>query len=258
MRDVNFTHNGGLPFSQNVAAFMQGTYGLQFGALAGLIGDKAIVSGVELISGNVTAGWITYGGMLIPFEAGLATANVDIITSTSDLMYEDGQTKQVYTTRVARCVNVGGFPFSDLKRLSTYKALMDMVTPKGIISMWSGTVPPAGWALCDGGGSPARPDLRGRFIVGYDPTDIDYNEIGVGADLGRKMVTLTALEMPSHTHGINEAKRSSGSSGAARVSDIGHAPGDASNTLRQTQATGGGMPHENRPPYYTLAYIIKL
>ena len=25
-----------------------------------------------------------------------------------------------------------------------------------------------------------------------------------------------------------------------------------------TQVTGGGSPHENRPPYYVLAYIIKL
>lgn len=237
---------------------MQGTYGLQFGALAALLGDKVILSGVEPISGNVTAGWITYGGMIIPFEAGLIAANVDITTSTSDLMYEDGQTKQVYTTRVARCVSVGGFPFSDLKRLSTYKTLMDMLTPIGLISMWSGTVPPAGWALCDGGGSPARPDLRGRFIVGYDPTDGDYDEIGVGDDLGRKMITLTALEMPSHSHTINEAKRNTGSSGASRVSDIGISPGDATNTARTTNATGGGNAHENRPPYYTLAYIIKL
>ena len=26
----------------------------------------------------------------------------------------------------------------------------------------------------------------------------------------------------------------------------------------QTNLTGGDQPHENRPPYYVLAYIIKL
>lgn len=256
MREINYTHNGGIPFSQNVAAFMQGTYGLQFGALAALLGDKVIITGVELISGNVTAGWITHGGRMIPFEAGLATANVDIITSTSDLLYEDGQTKQVYTTRVARCVNVGGFPFSELKRLSTIKTLMDMVVPVGMISMWAGTVAPPGWALCDGGGSPARPDLRSRFVVGYDPGDADYDAIGDTG--GSKMHTLSALELPAHSHNINEAKRSTGSSGASRVSDIGISPVDATNTMRSTANTGGGQAHENRPPYYTLAYIIKL
>jgi microcystin-dependent protein len=261
MREINYTHNGGLPFSQNVAAFMQGTYGLQFGALAALLGDKVIITGVELISGNVTAGWITHGGRMIPFEAGLATANVDIIASTSDLLYEDGQTKQVYTTRVARCVNVGGFPFSELKRLSTIKTLMDMVVPVGMISMWAGTLAPPGWALCDGGGSPARPDLRSRFVVGYDPGDADYDAIGVGADLGRKQVELEVLNLPNHSHTINEASRNRGSGGLKAVSDIGISPGDATNTTRTTNETGGGItgqPHENRPPYYTLAYIIKL
>lgn len=259
MREINYTHNGGLPFSQNVAAFMQGTYNLQFGALAALLGDKVILSGVELISGNVTAGWITFEGRMIPFEAGLATANVDIITSTSDLLYEDGQTKQVYTTRVARCVSVGGFPFTELKRLSTYKSLMDMVVPAGVINMWAGTVPPAGWALCDGGGSPARPDLRGRFIVGYDATDADYNAIGVGADLGRKQIALTALQMAPHAHSMNGSRTKRGEGSAPNDAVV--APGGASfggSFSLNTGSQGNGDPHENRPPYYTLAYIIKL
>ena len=40
--------------------------------------------------------------------------------------------------------------------------------PSGVIVMWSGAVVniPTGWSLCDGGGDPARPDLRGRFVVG--------------------------------------------------------------------------------------------
>jgi microcystin-dependent protein len=25
-----------------------------------------------------------------------------------------------------------------------------------------------------------------------------------------------------------------------------------------TQVTGGGSPHENRPPYYVLAYVMKI
>jgi hypothetical protein len=43
---------------------------------------------------------------------------------------------------------------------------------KGMIMMWSGSIAEigvgalAGWALCDGGGTPPRPDLRDRFIIG--------------------------------------------------------------------------------------------
>ncbi len=251
MKSINFTHTGGMPFSQDVAGFMQAGYSEPLGALAGLIGEKTILQGVVVSGGNVSAGWITWNGMIIPFEAGLATDRVDIIVTTSNLMYEDGQEKQVFTIRVARCVNVGGFPFSDLRRLSTYRNLMDMVVPQGMISMWSGTVPPAGWALCDGGGSPARPDLRGRFIVGYDPGDADYDAIGKAG--GSKRHTLTALEMPSHTHGFAafNPENSVGGSGDGNHWKIGAGP-------TPIQPTGGNQPHENRPPYYTLAYIIKL
>ena len=38
--------------------------------------------------------------------------------------------------------------------------------PKGLISMWSGSIDsiPVGWQLCDG--SNGTPDLRNRFIMG--------------------------------------------------------------------------------------------
>lgn len=249
-----------MPFSQNVAAYMQGTYALQFGALAGLLGNRVILSGVEVSGGNVSAGWITENGMLIPFEAGLAGDRVEIITSTADLLYEDGQTKQVFTTRVARCANAGGFAFSELRRLSSYRSLMDMVVPAGVVLMWSGAVNaiPAGWALCDGGGSPARPDLRGRFIVGFDPSDVDYNAIGkVG---GAKRVTLTALEMPSHTHAFDahDPNNSVGGSGDGDHWKIGPPPLGSGQPGTPIGSTGGDQPHENRPPYYVLAFIIKL
>jgi len=38
--------------------------------------------------------------------------------------------------------------------------------PTGMITMWKGVTPPNGWALCDG--TNGTPDLRGRFIMGYD------------------------------------------------------------------------------------------
>ncbi len=57
-------------------------------------------------------------------------------------------------------LNVVGFPTNAL-------------VPKGAIIMWSGTNVPSGWALCDG--LSGMPDLRGRFVVGYDSRDVDYN-----------------------------------------------------------------------------------
>lgn len=54
--------------------------------------------------------------------------------------------------------------------------------PTGLIAMFSGTTPPDGWAFCDG--MSGRPNLLGRFVVGYDPSNQDYNTIG---NMGEKL-----------------------------------------------------------------------
>jgi len=70
--------------------------------------------------------------------------------------------------------------------------------PRGTIIMWSGSVAqiPSGWALCDG--KNGTPDLRGRFIVGYDAADSDY--AAIGSTGGEKKHTLTKEELPPHGH----------------------------------------------------------
>ncbi len=50
--------------------------------------------------------------------------------------------------------------------------------PRGVIVAWSGKTNniPAGWGLCDGGNG--RPDLRGRFIVGWDSHQTEAGTTG--------------------------------------------------------------------------------
>jgi microcystin-dependent protein len=145
--------------------------------------------------------------------------------------------------------------------------------------MWNGTTVPNGWALCNGNNS--TPDLRGKFIVGYNSSDADYNQIGDNG--GAKTVTLTTAQMPSHLHddgnlliskdGDHNHKitinSGSGVGSAHRVASVDASNGAATfhsdykgehdHTISgNTGSTGSGNAHENRPPYYTLAYIIKL
>lgn len=149
--------------------------------------------------------------------------------------------------------------------------------PKGVIVMWSGTLAtiPAGWALCDGNNG--TPNLKDRFVVGAGNEYQPNSPPG-----GEKTHVLTINEMPTHTHiqdnHVHDRNTlSTGQSG--RYNKVGapdqitspstnlhfidelQVPGTGQYTYPTTatnQYTGGGAAHNNMPPYYALAYIMKL
>jgi len=141
------------------------------------------------------------------------------------------------------------------------------------------------------------PDLRGRFVVGYCPSastvttdpkytastnnavSIAYN--GIGKPEGEASHQLTVLEMPSHAHSgstdpnthfhilpafrrgvfLSEDPNSADSGGAHRGvhGDEGAQRNTGDNTHSHAiSSEGGNLAHENRPPYYVLAYIIRI
>lgn len=117
-----------------------------------------------------------------------------------------------------------------------------------------GTVGDKNWRICDGGDG--TPDLRNRFIMGCNTTTDIGKKGGSNTMTGTTgPCTLTIAQMPSHTH--NFCKGTYGGYAEAR--------GDCSSS-QTTSATGGSTSHthplssavDNRPAYYTLAYIIKV
>lgn len=118
---------------------------------------------------------------------------------------------------------------------------------KGIIVMWSGQVAqiPTGWALCNG--QNGTPDLRDRFIVGAG------NSYAVASTGGAATVALTVEQMPAHSHRYSHIVTS--------IDGGGNFPANNNDSpLRDfdTTTVGGNQAHENRPPYYALAFIMKL
>lgn len=135
--------------------------------------------------------------------------------------------------------------------------------PIGGIIMWSGSIAtiPTGWALCNG--SNGTPDLRSRFIVGATSdasTGVTFNaDTGVvsgayapGNTGGSVAHQLTIPEMPAHTHTYNQnTNANTDHSGSDTVSN------NPSFSSQPTGSTGGNDFHENRPPYYALAFIMR-
>lgn len=161
--------------------------------------------------------------------------------------------------------------------------------PLGVVKMWAGTNTPDGYALCDGSalskesypelyktigdvfntaidkdgnswsipgeGLFRLPDLRGRFIVGQSAADNDYSNIGKTG--GEKKHALVIAEMPSHSHGIDGEETDKTGYGTSHNPSTWIA--DCNEVAPyNTEATGGNKAHENRPPYYVLAYIMRI
>lgn len=166
-------------------------------------------------------------------------------------------------------------PRCSLKVAKTSVDLRPSVPP-GSILPWRGNLAdmPEGFALCDG--SNGTPDLRDRFIVGAG-TEYNLNDTG-----GEKEVLLEAEQTASHYHyfGWNSSNNtgyflSYGNSKSPQFPPLpplvhaqkwnGSNGGNWSTTrsgenLATSLAVGvdATKPHENRPPYYALYYIMKL
>ena len=154
----------------------------------------------------------------------------------------------------------------------------------GTIIMWSGSLLnlPAEWVLCDGNNG--TPNLKDKFIMGAG------GSYAVGNTGGANEVTLTEAQLPVHDHSgntssdgqhrhyvaRNQEKNGGGTSLAFKQTtnngwhdydlyrhssnaNRGNSSysGGHSHTL-SVNDTGGGQAHENKPPYYSLAYIMRI
>lgn len=127
--------------------------------------------------------------------------------------------------------------------------------PIGGIIMWSGQIAniPAGWALCNGSNS--TPNLTDRFIYGAG------GKLTPNVTNGSMTKVLKPENLPPHVHSYTD-------SGFVQVSadwSSGGSWSDGDGTGRATSSgssTGNGpgtsTPVDIMPPYYTLAFIMRI
>ena len=191
--------------------------------------------------------------------------------------------------RLIKSVLKNTFPNLD-QPVNATPAQINQPIPSGLISLWSGSVAtiPTGWVLCNG--SNGTPDLRNRFVVGAG--DI-YSVGGTG---GSTTQTLTTGNIPAHTHTVSGVSGAAGGH-SHTINDPGHAHtltlynsgygatgsgtvaatigtystaaattgisinavGDHTHSFSGTTSSiGSGTAFSILPPYYALAYIMKL
>lgn len=175
-------------------------------------------------------------------------------------------------------------PRSSLKLMRYSVSTEASSVPQGSIIPWYGdkTNIPDGFALCDG--TKGTPDLRDRFLVGAGST------YSLGAKGGEAMHKLLGAELPSqsvdlkgwipigfclrhysehlkwtknlgdttsnglsrYTTETENFRINSDSAGGTSYTYVYYSP------ISSVFSLGNDQPHENRPPYYALYYIMKL
>ena len=176
------------------------------------------------------------------------------------------------------------------RQLATCEFVTQNAMVSGMILMWAGAIGavPGGWTLCDG--TDGTPDLRERFIMGAsssvregtkggykDGQIINHTHGGNTNTTGNHKHTGSTTSAGSHSHsqlptsGViygSGAQQGSGTSGSKAETGIAGAhthgmalnnAGNHAHSITTGNPSGGvSKTGRNLPPYYALAFIMKV
>lgn len=244
---------------------------------SGNIGVTEGVTVANIVNGRATT--VFFAG----HAANLFMANVDSTTSIAGNLTVAGNTSITgniiggnisLTGNAAAPTAANG---TNTTQIATTAFVDNTVTnrvPTGVITLWFGSLVsiPAGWALCNGANG--TPDLRDKFVVGAGST---YAVSATGGSANAIVVshTHTATSVvtdPGHNHADSTFNRLLQVTNTQTATTVDNSTGEPnltssgniqSNTTGITVATtvnstGTSGTNANLPPYYALAYIMKL
>jgi len=152
-------------------------------------------------------------------------------------------------------------------------------TPIGTTMQWLTDTPPTAFLICNGAaisrttyaelfaiigttygvgdGSTTfnLPNMKGKVVVGKDAAQTEFDALGETG--GAKTVTLDGTMIPSHTHTMTLDRLSGNSAGVPRAASWGNDDYSNGNASATSNATGGGLAHNNLQPYIVVNFIVK-
>lgn len=303
MNSINFYSGDKFPMYRETLAKIQEIIN-SVASLALLGGERYILSGCQIKNEIASAGVVILNGEILPFAGGSIQPRVTIIENRKSVEALGVTYPEVYIERRVEFSITGEYDWSSFSPLNTNLELHNLIKnikgdAPGTVKMWAGQIVklPSDYKLCNGdelsvveypelfenlgvtfGGNGQTtfklPDLRDRFIVGYNSLSTsDYNQIGKTG--GQKEIALTKEQLPSHDHTTSNTSLFNKLSARAADVDATNTPSGVDSDASDTEYRVGGMssmqwqdatiksvgenkPHENRPPWFALAYIIKV
>ena len=210
---------------------------------------------------GVNSNWIEISDNNVPRQlpAGTSATTVDISNSSTVIATTE------FSQNLVKAAVYGG---------------IEGALPPGVITLWYGSIAsiPQGWALCDGSvvNGYQTPNLTNTFVIGasQDTAGVPVTTVtGSTSTIGGSVETTlpehlhlagSVVSDPGHHHTYNTktgVAPQSGSSTQCWVGDATANTGDAQTGITVTTSvlsTGTDASIANLPPYYALAYIMKI
>jgi len=215
----------------------------------GIRGNNSLQFGAGIVGKEANAGTIAYGGW--------TADTLDIVGAGTT-----GNNRQVKVWAEGGSTFNG--PVTAAGTVTAPRFVGDGTVPVGCIVMWSGSIAtiPDGWTLCDG--SRGTPDLRSRFVVGASgsvgPSGLTRRD--PAAMGGSETRVLTVAQIPAHSHSFTDVFFAEHNGNYGIPGNVGSGKTDHDNwgfgMTSLTASAGGGQPFEIMPPFYSMAFIMRI